>query len=97
MGFKNSAQHNQRTFERLFADLLWKIVNVYIDDVNVFTKGLFLQHLHNLDMVFRRLADAGYTFKALKTYLGFQELVTLGKLVGRLGYSTDQEKLDAIA
>jgi hypothetical protein len=48
-------------------------------------------------MVFRRLADAGYTFKASKTYLGFQELVTLGKLVGRLGYSTDQEKLDAIA
>ncbi|ERF74442.1 hypothetical protein EPUS_09487 [Endocarpon pusillum Z07020] len=97
MGFKNSPAHNQRTFERLFTGLLWKIVNVYVDDVNIFTKGAFEQHLYDLDVVFRRLADAGYTFKASKTYLGFQKLVTLGKLVSRLGYSTAEEKLQAIA
>jgi Reverse transcriptase (RNA-dependent DNA polymerase) len=97
MGFKNSPTYNQRTFERLLSGLLWKIVNVYIDDVNIFTKGLFQQYLCDLDTIFRRLADAGYTFKAAKTYLGFQKLISLGKLVDRLGYSTDEEKLEAIA
>ena len=97
MGFKNSPAHNQRTFERLFDGLLWRIVNVYVDDVNIFTKGSFEQHLCDLDVVLRRLADAGYTFKAAKAYLGFQELISLGKMVTRLGYSTAEQKLDAIA
>ena len=66
---------------------------MYVDDVNIFTKEVFEQHLYNLDIVFRRLANADYTFKASKTYLEFQELVVLDKLVSRLGYSTAEEKL----
>jgi hypothetical protein len=52
MGFKNSPAHNQRNFKRLFIRLLWKIVNVYVDDVKIFTKGTFEQHLQDLDTVF---------------------------------------------
>src|SRR5438477_9134044 len=77
MGYKCSVQHNQRLFDQMFKNLLWRTVCVYIDDIFIYSNS-FEEHICDLDEVMRILADKGFTLKASKAFIGYQSIEVLG-------------------
>ena len=95
MGFKNSVQHNQKFYDKLFKGLSWRIVCVYVDDIAVFS-GNFKDHLYHLEEVLSIMKDAGLTLRAKKAHVGYGSVEVLGYKVDRLGLSNTAQRVEAI-
>jgi hypothetical protein len=67
----------------------------FLHDLITFSDS-YLQHLSDLDEVFRILEDLGLTLKARETFLGFCSLKLLGYLFDRLGLTTTESKTRAL-
>ena len=76
MGLSNSPDIFQEKMSSLMGDL--EYVRTYIDDLLVTTKSDWQDHLQHLDVVFRRLKDAGLKVNAQKSFFGRDELEYLG-------------------
>jgi hypothetical protein len=76
MGLSNSPDIFQEKMSSLMGDL--EYVRTYIDDLLITTKSDWQDHLHHLDVVFRRLKDAGLKVNARKSFFGRDELEYLG-------------------
>jgi hypothetical protein len=71
----------QRLMNRMLHDYLGIFVAVYLDDVIIFTKGPFEQHLDELQQVFNKLRTANLKIKIKKCYFCSPNLKFLGYVV----------------
>jgi hypothetical protein len=86
----------QRLMNRVLHDYLGIFVAVYLDDVIIFTKGPFEQHLDELQQVFNKLRKANLMIKIQKCYFCSPNLKFLGHVVGRDGIRPDPEKIEKV-
>ena len=88
------------TFQRLMSMVLqgleWDICLVYLDNIIIFSTT-FQEHLHRLDTVFSRLADAGLTVKPSKCHLLCNRVEYLGHIIPAAGVATDTAKTATVA
>jgi hypothetical protein len=94
MGLCNSPDIFQEKMSTLFADL--EFIRTYIDDLLVITKSDWHDHLRHLDIVFKRLQQAGLKVNATKSFFGKEELEYLGYWITRAGIQPIAKKVDAI-
>ena len=94
MGLCNSPDIFQEKMATLFAGLDY--VRTYIDDLLIFTKGDFTDHMHKLELVLQRLQQAGLKVNAKKSFFARAEVEYLGYWVTREGIQPLPKKVEAI-
>ena len=94
MGLSNSPDIFQEKMSDLMQGL--EFVRAYIDDLLVFTKGSFEDHLGKLDLVLERLSNAGLKVNAKKSFFARGELEYLGYWITRDGIQPLTAKVEAI-
>ena len=94
-GATNSPAVFERLMERLFSQLAYTILLIYIDDVIVFSKT-FEVHLKNLEEVLRRLKEANLKLNVEKCVFFQVQVTFLGHLISHQGVSMDPQKIKAI-
>lgn len=94
-GHTGSGAHFQRCMEDVLQNLLYKHCLIYLDDVCIMSKD-FDSHLTSIELVFRRLLDAGLKLKPKKCNLFKQELKFLGHIVSGEGIKCDPDKTNVI-
>ena len=94
MGLCNSPDIFQENMSDLMQDL--EHVRAYINDLLVFIKGTFEDHLEKVDEVLNRLKKAGLKVNCTKSFFARHELQYLGYWVTRTGIQPVPKKVDAI-
>ena len=94
-GATNSPAVFERLMERVFAGLTYVTLLIYLDDIIVYGKT-FEEHLHNLEVVFQRLADANLKLNTEKCIFFQVQVSFLGHLVSENGIAVDPEKTKAV-
>ena len=94
MGLCNSPDIFQEKMSTLMAGL--EFVRTYIDDLLVMTMSTWDDHLKCLDLVFKRIYDAGLKVNARKSFFGRSELEYLGYWITREGIQPIAQKVEAI-
>ena len=92
-GLKNAGQDFQRLMDSILGDI--PRVFVYIDDILVASESP-QQHLADLELVFKTLADNGMVINAKKCVLGQTSLEFLGYHVDSSGISPLSDRVEAI-
>ena len=96
-GLQNAPASFQRLMTLVLGNLNYEIAACYIDDIVIFSKTTFQQHLINLRKVFRRLRKHNLKVKPDKCSLLKKSMKFLGKIVSETGVSIDPKKLEAIS
>ncbi|POM81556.1 Retrovirus Polyprotein [Phytophthora palmivora] len=94
MGISTAPDHFQARIDRLLGDL--PFVRCYLDDVLIITETDFNDHLQHLEVVLRRLEDAGLTTNVKKCKFAEQEANFLGYRLTTDGIAPQPEKVAAI-
>lgn len=94
-GLCNAPATFQRLMDEVLHDELWKIVVVYLDDLNIFSKT-FDDHLKHLRIVFDRLKKAGLKLNPEKCRFTSSELAFLGHVISKDGIRTDPDKIEKV-
>ncbi len=68
----------------------------YLDDLLILTKGVWEDHLEQLEKVLSRLQDAGLKVNATKSYFGKPEVEYLGYMITREGIKPVLDKVRAM-
>ena len=92
-GLKNAGQDFQRLMDEILGDL--PRIFVYIDDILVASETLE-QHLQDLELVFKTLAENGMVVQRPKCVLGKPSLEFLGYQVDASGISPLKDRVAAI-
>ena len=69
---------------------------MYIDDILVFCKDSFENHIDHLRIIFRRLRAAGLKVNAPKCSFGLKRIPYLGSIITREGIKPDPKKVQGI-
>ena len=85
----------QRLMETCLGDLNLHWCIIYLDDIVIFSKDL-ASHLERLEVVFRKLEEAGLKLKPSKCELFQRQLAYLGHVISAKGVATDEGKIEAI-
>ena len=75
----------QRLVDFAFGDLHWRTCCTYVDDSDVYTKGIFDLHVEHLRAFHALVRQAGLRLKPSKCKLARKELLTLGHRVSGEG------------
>ena len=94
-GLCNAPATFQRLMDRVLHGLKWHNCLVYIDDI-VVVGPTFMDHIHNLVCVLKRLKEAGLKLKPSKCNLLRKEVKYLGHVISEEGISTDPDKTAVI-
>jgi hypothetical protein len=94
MGLCNSPDIFQEKMSKLMCGL--EFVQAYIDDILAITNGLFSEHLEKLELIFKRLRQAGLKVNADKSFFAKYELEYLGYWITRKGIQPVTKKIEAI-
>ncbi len=94
-GLCNSPSTFQRTMDVLLTGMNNRCALVYIDDILIFSNS-FEDHLNDLEELFIRLVDTGFSIKLSKCWFGKREVDYLGHTINENGVSPDKKKLEAI-
>ena len=86
----------QRLMNRVLQEFLGDFVAVYLDDVIIFTKGTFEQHMDHLRQVFEALRMTNLKIKLKKCHFCLLNIHFLGHMVGRDGINPDPEKIEKV-
>jgi hypothetical protein len=86
----------QRLMNRVLQEYLGQFVAVYLDDVIIYTKGSYEQHIDHLRQVFESLRQANLKIKMKKCFFCFPNLHFLGHVVGRDGIKPDPDKIEKV-
>ena len=70
-------------------------VIIYLDDILVHSKNIDT-HREHLDIVFKRLLDAGLTLRSEKCYIGMSTVQYLGHVFSAAGMSADPRKVQVV-
>ena len=94
-GLCNAPATFMRLMDKIFGDVNFQHILVYLDDILVFGKSL-REMVGRLDMVLGRLGQWGLKVKPEKCHLGYREVQYLGHQVSGKGVSPDAEKIRAV-
>ena len=94
MGLCNAPDIFQEKMSKLMVGL--EFARVHIDDLLILSKGLFAEHISNLEAVFTRLQEAGLKINASKSSFGSHALEYLGYWITRKGICPVSKKVQAI-
>ena len=94
-GVCNGPSSFQRLMTTVLAGLQWEICLVYMDDVIVYGKT-FGEHMERLEIVLKRLSDAGLKLKPSKCFFFCPEVNFLGHVVSADGIQVDPRKTSAV-
>ena len=94
-GLCNAPATFQRTMDTVLGDYNWKFANVYIDDLNVFSKD-FEEHLEHLNKVFCRIRNANLKLNPEKCNFCQRELPFLGYVITEEEISPDPSMIQKI-
>ena len=94
MGLSVAPDVFQHKMDEILGDL--PFVLVYIDDVLIFTKGTFEQHLQHLDIVLERMASANLQISLPKSHFFADRIKYLGFILTKRGLQPDPDKVEAI-
>src|SRR2546423_7587859 len=86
----------QRLMNRVLQEFLGDFVTVYLNDVIIFTKGIFEQHIDHLQQVFEALRVTNLKVKLKKCHFCLPNIYFLGHVVGRNGIKPDSEKIEKV-
>ncbi|XP_074277874.1 uncharacterized protein LOC141601485 [Silene latifolia] len=94
-GLKNAGATYQRAMQKIFDDMLHKMIECYVDDVVVKSKKR-KDHVKDLQTVFERLRTCQLKMNPLKCAFGVTSGKFLGFVVRHRGIEIDQMKIKAI-
>ena len=94
-GLSNSPATFQRAMHLVLSGLIWDIVIVYLDDINVMG-STFEETLENLDTVLQRFEKYELKLKPRKCQLFIQEAKFLGHLANAEGIQITQEHVQTV-
>jgi len=94
-GLCNAPATFQSIADKIFQDLKWKEMMLYLDDLVIFS-NTFEEHLIRLRHVFKRLRNANLTLKTTKCKFAESKINLLGYTVSEDGVRTDVNKIRAI-
>lgn len=94
-GLKTSPSALSRLIFQLFADLRYKFVIAFFDDLLIYSQT-WEEHLSHIRLVLNRLAQAGLTVNPQKVQFGKKLIKFLGHQVSENGLQVDPEKTSAI-
>ena len=83
------------TMSKVFSDLIFKSVLVYVDDIIVYSPS-FEQHLRDLEDVFKRLKQHNLTLKPSKCHFAAQQVGYLGHVITKHGTKPNPNKTAVI-
>ena len=86
----------QRLMNRVLQEFLNDLVAVYLDDVIIYSKGSFEQHLDHISQIFRAFRNANLKIKLKKCHFALPNIHFLGHVVGRDGIKPDPEKIEKV-
>ena len=94
MGLCNSPDIFQEKMSELMMGL--EFARVYLDDLMSITKGDYDDHLNKLELILKRIQEAGLKINAKKSFFARGELEYLGYWVTREGIQPLKKKVEAI-
>ena len=94
MGVKNSPSFAQAVMISLFGDYIE--VEVFFDDVAVFTYGSYTAHLEAVRKVLKVLSESGFSIKAKKCSWARKSVEYLGYIITTDGVKPQPKKVDAV-
>jgi len=86
----------QRLMNRVLQDFLGEFVAVYLDDIIIYSKGSFENHLDHLKQVFNALQQSFLKIKLKKCHFCLPNIKFLGHVVGRNGILPDPDKIEKV-
>src|SRR5436305_7308126 len=81
---------------RVLQEFLGDFIAVYLNDVIIFTKGTFEQHMNYLQQVFEALKTTNLKIKLKKCHFCLPNIHFLGHIIGRNGIKPDPEKIEKV-
>ena len=94
-GLCNAPSTFERLMEQVLAGLQWQICLVYLDDVIVYSRD-FTEHVERLEIILKRISEAGLKLKPKKCHFFCERVIYLGHKVSAEGIATDPEKVRAV-
>ncbi|GET66741.1 retroviral-like aspartic protease 1 [Rhizophagus irregularis DAOM 181602=DAOM 197198] len=94
-GLKNAPAIFQRTMNKIFKEYLDKFMNVYIDDIIIYSKN-WNEHLQHIKIVLEELRKADMMLKLKKCEWAKKNVEYLGHIVGTDGLKPDNKKIEKI-
>jgi hypothetical protein len=94
MGLCNSPYIFQEKMSKLMCGL--EFVRAYINDLLAITNGSFSDHLEKLELIFKRLRQAGLKVNADKSFFAKYEFECLGYWITRKAFQPVTKKIEAI-
>ena len=94
-GLKNAPRQFQRMMNKLLKEWLYKFVNVYIDDIIIYSKT-FEEHMKHVEMVLKRIQEANLMIKLKKCKWFEEETEYLGHKIGRGGIRPNPDNIEKI-
>ena len=92
MGLKGAPAYFQRVMATIvFAGLIYKILEIYLDDVIVYAQSID-ELLNNLEVVFMRLRKHGITLNPEKCRFGMKETEYVGRVINSEGWKYSEER-----
>jgi hypothetical protein len=80
----------------ILRDFLQKFVNVYLDDVCIYSR-ILEEHLEHLRLVLQRFKEEGLKLRLKKCFFGLQEMEYLAYSVSAGKISISTKKVEAVA
>lgn len=94
-GLLNAGSTFQRAMDFAFRDLIGKIIEIYQDDLTVFSKERS-DHVKHLRSIFERCRKYGISLNPKKSVFGVDRGKLLGHIVSKEGIKIDPERIEAI-
>ena len=94
-GPTNAPATFQRAMNEIFADLVGKIMFVYIDDITIYSRT-FEEHLRHLRIILDRLRQYHLFLKPKKCTIASNQINLLRHIIDEHGVKTDPMKVEAV-
>jgi hypothetical protein len=96
MGLKSAPAYFQAAMQqKVLAELLYQICEVYLDDIIVFAETEE-ELLANLEKIFKRLQEYNITLNPEKVKIGLRSIEYVGHVIDQDGLSFSKEKIDDV-
>ena len=90
-GLLNAGATFQRAMDYAFKELIGKIIEIYQDDLTVFSKERS-SHVGHLRKIFERCRKYGISLNPAKSVLGIEEGKLLGHIINKDGVQIDPKE-----
>ena len=95
MGLKGAGSYFQMQMNKIFEDLLYTILEIYLDDILIFAETKE-ELVANTNTVLERLRKYNITVNPEKVKMGLTEVEYVGHLIDKHGISFTQQKKDKV-